>query len=403
VVSGSLFGVTELPVERYEPTSFVDMGYAVHEGQYDVRFELQLASGASSDITQACEVSIQPCLPGEVLEGTLETGTRCVRCLKSFTSAGGNASCIACPVGHLKYMATLPSDDAGGICGPCDNNLMNRLVAADNASGMMVGHVRDNSSSSDCNMCIGSDDVDDEDQNPRGYYLKKDQRCDGCPEGANCTNSGTTLSSLVSVEGWWRVGQHDPQFFACPYEGDCQGGVIVSNPSDQCRRGHTGTLCAVCLPSHVRIDGHCEHCESGDSSDGFVYIALIVLFLTGLVFLCFMTRSAKYKRSLERQRSRKTARDGKSLQELEHEALDVFAKTGNTASASARLYSKFRIIIGFAQINAAMNLGFDVPWREYFCCCVHAIVWSVLENFNCFKFLTFFLPIPPLCFCNRLL
>jgi predicted outer membrane repeat protein len=381
VRSGALFGTAEVPVQKYQTTEFSDMGFAMSEGKYNITFALNIGSRI---ITTGLEVALLACEPGFSLEGAQETGIQCTECIPAFTTGGGNASCFACPEGHLK-LSVKAAHSHGPVCGPCDARLLKRIAAepalAFSGFSANVSNVGDG-----CNMCIGAFLVN-EDQHQRGYYLEKDQTCNKCPAGANCSLSGVDLHGLQSLESFWRPNKDDNTFYPCPYDGDCAGSYIVNNTNDQCAPGHHGTLCAVCLPKHVRVAGRCKLCVGGDSSDGFLVIAGIIMLLFGLVLFKHMTKSARFTNALRRSRSRAAKRNKKSNRTMEEHLENQGSQASTTAdgmSATVRLYSSFRILIGFIQINAALNLGFDIPWPNNF---LDFIEISSIVNINFDKIL----------------
>ena len=78
--------------------------------------------------------------------------------------------------------------------------------------------------------------------------------CEECMEGAECDSRFS--DNLGTLVGYWRPTFEELEFYSC-IDGfsDCTGGTLLRNstsPDVMCHRGHTGPLCAVCLPDHAR-------------------------------------------------------------------------------------------------------------------------------------------------------
>ena len=82
-----------------------------------------------------------------------------------------------------------------------------------------------------------------------------DFKCTPCPEGADCAGP-VSSQTLRARPGFWRGSLDSEIFEECIYASDCPGNVTLqranSSINSQCRKGHSGTLCAICLPNHVR-------------------------------------------------------------------------------------------------------------------------------------------------------
>lgn len=79
--------------------------------------------------------------------------------------------------------------------------------------------------------------------------------------------------------GYWRVGVEYDSILSCHVAEACLGG---SDPTTQCREGHTGPYCSVCDEGYTMTTGGiCVSCANGDSS---IFVALIPI-IAFLVFL----------------------------------------------------------------------------------------------------------------------
>ena len=106
---------------------------------------------------------------------------------------------------------------------------------------------------------------------------------------------GTTISTLVLLEGQWRLSSTSLDIFFCGKEDSGKNGEACIGGSDPgengngyCRKGHSGPLCSTCENDHYFDQGTCNGCPSGSSIVGTIGATLaILLVLAGLVWALY--------------------------------------------------------------------------------------------------------------------
>lgn len=105
--------------------------------------------------------------------------------------------------------------------------------------------------------------------------------CVVCPDGADCSIAGLSLTGLVPLPGHWREGPTSTEFVKCVRSG-CPGGRYDEAEADGiCEQGYEGTLCGVCSPGYFRTATACIECPA-DAWVGLV-LALIVIAAVGVM------------------------------------------------------------------------------------------------------------------------
>ena len=88
--------------------------------------------------------------------------------------------------------------------------------------------------------------------------------CVECMDGAECASR--LSDTLGTRPGYWRPTFDEIVYYPCVEGlGDCTGGTLSRNATHadvQCRQGHTGPLCAVCLANHARDVDNAMHAVS---------------------------------------------------------------------------------------------------------------------------------------------
>ena len=274
------------------------------------------------------------------------------------------------------------------------------------------------------------------------YSAPQTSTCDPCPSPeATCTVPGVVLDQLITTPGYWREDATATIFHACSVAEDCVGGLV----KDQCRYGHTGILCAVCDSDFVRIGGVCSFCDKRDAAGGFSGVAagaaLIVLIVTYKVLTRKgasqhkETKKKKKKETETESTETKTKKKTESTTKLKRAATStimisrmlrqptqtnalvdaargevegrmqddvdgrVADATGDNAGGEievettevmpSSLFTRIRILIGYAQICAALDMAFEVPWPADF---VKFFDYLSFVNLNMFDVLS---PISP--------
>jgi len=253
--------------------------------------------------------------------------------------------CKGCPAGWY-------NDGKGETeCKPCavdsyseneraTNNALCTECTSDRSTGTLNGQI-----SNDACLCKRSD-----------YFQTKDNTCDKCPDGGNCSYSlGVTIENVFPSVGFWRSDPSEQIFTSCsvvystnafalaeqrccptfgPEAAKCEKMTTTSIDSwsadEQCLTGYSGVLCGACATSFVRVGDNCIHCKGGWDL-GMAFLALI---LFGVVFslgvLAFLLCSKK---------ATKSAKEG-------------FA-----------IFGQVKILLMFVQVLASMPMVMDTaPW-----------------------------------------
>ena len=124
-------------------------------------------------------------------------------------------------------------------------------------------------------------------------------KCPACTRGCDCNVLVTTVQSILSQPSSWRSSMYSAEFQVCAVAQHCVGGPIGS----QCRKGHTGVLCATCEAGYVMQSALCVACP-GRARATFFSPEMMLLSLAGLLSLSFvafmfLTAPALTKKDME--------------------------------------------------------------------------------------------------------
>lgn len=171
--------------------------------------------------------------------------------------------CVPCANGHFKPFA------GSHPCTKCpdrfDTSRKNGLLSPpyNSSSGKILPGPLGRTKKEDCHCIVELDPPF------RSFYrnisTREKYKCEPCPPGGNCTGLG--IEEIRAQPGFKRVSRDAIKFTACPNPESCVGGVdstcLAVNGS-----GHTGTLCATCLPGYAqpsvngRFPPKCLECGS---------------------------------------------------------------------------------------------------------------------------------------------
>ena len=387
-------------------------------GPYNFTMTAQLSEQTTLTLPQPMNIAIDLCAEGTFLD---RTGTACNTCPLNSAwrhSKGPATSSCVCNPGF--YREVSGSSMACSRCRELTTTL--GAVGADDVSGC---------------VCV------------RGYYMDSNGDCTQCPDGASCV-AGTTVASLSTRAGYWRESSDSDAFYECHVPDDCPGTLSADtttntssttprrrlsthnpdrtnqtdnssawDPDGQCRRWHTGPLCAVCIPNAARGANGCEVCEAmvknGGNSGGFLFLlaAGFLLVFFGIVLLSLTKKASSTKPSDNEAPDDEDSADDSVTNIVRKEATNqakgraqdkvdghVATATGDTTDGeitvelaptgpSRELYSRLRIMIGYFQIVGALDLTFDVKWPSAF-----QDVLGMVKFIN-LDFLQLFAPVSP--------
>ena len=119
-------------------------------------------------------------------------------------------------------------------------------------------------------------------------------RCDTCPEGAICSEPGTTLENLTLQSGYWRASINTIQIIRCPDaslgNSGCQGGIGAP-----CKPSLTGAYCRVCVEDwhyYDTADSTCQSCAL-IPPETIGMLSLATLLAVALVSQCALVARAQ--------------------------------------------------------------------------------------------------------------
>eukprot|EP00942_MAST-04A_sp_MAST-4A-sp1_P003515 g3515.t1 len=203
--------------------------------------------------------------------------------------------------------------------------------------------------------------------------------CKPCPYGAICEKDGLSVATLETKSAYWRTGITDTIFYRCENPLFCKGGTIASNGSNsnQCIAGHEGPLCQLCKADYALQGNVCQPCPPGNSNSSIRFVTLIFVGLSFFVYnlLKLSPKCVKVEEVVDDIVPNAIAEDLQSkAQDKALSGAGVDDTSGSHTDNTQQfredilhsIKSKFRVLIGYLQINSALNLTFDVEWPESF-------------------------------------
>lgn len=242
---------------------------------YSLRYTLASPLLASLDgASGVVNVTVSNCTALEVFDAS---SLACICAAGAFLPSGGG-ECTACPPGSFAPRAGTPMCSAcpantfasggGTSCTPCP---------ATSTSSASSASLRD------CECEFGTYAVYSDDESTFS--------CAPCPDGALCTGHG---GEPLALEGYWHEPNVTDAFYQCLPE-LCleETQEMVAAGADNCREGHTGVLCGVCLDGFVYQGETCEPCRPGMSVDtwaagkrgGLAFGCIVLFVITSGAFL----------------------------------------------------------------------------------------------------------------------
>ena len=247
------------------------------------------------------------CTAGQ--EAPVTGSSFCALCdLGRFNNISGQ-HCSLCPIGQYQ-------DGKGEIaCKDCDidtySNEQGKASKADCigcSADKSTGATTGNTEASAC-LCAKTDYYQDATTN----------ECQGCPDGANCSDhNGMKLQELSALTGHWRAEHYSAKFPSCsrvysssnalqlaaerccPASVNCAGAAATRNTtwhSDaQCLLGYRGVLCGECDENYVRIGDQCIPCAGGWQWGGAIASSLSTCVLVFLVSFALVKRTKTLKK-----------------------------------------------------------------------------------------------------------
>ena len=197
--------------------------YGSGEGRYEGTTCQDCVSGRFSDKFGAVsESECKNCIPGRS-----GGGIECAFCKAGFFSISGQSLCTICPKGKFA------NNHESLSCESCPEN--SQPTQSKTACECSVNY-----------YCVN---------------ISITPVCEPCPPRANCEKLGTSIEKISLKKGFWRYSKKSLNIRRCDEPLACVGGVITNSTDDQCRKGHTGPLCDVCVPGHAKTSSDlCAKC-----------------------------------------------------------------------------------------------------------------------------------------------
>ena len=298
-------------------------------------------------------LSAQPCPAGTFLSGT-GTSSRCVACAPGYyMPLPGATSCLPCSSNSYQpafgTTACLACPDVAATSPPASSAVLN------------------------CSC-------------PYGTFASYDANittftCLPCPLGALCSGalapSGPTAPPLA-LDGYWHAANDTSTFYDCD-DGMCLAEEVGVWPN--CREGHTGLVCAECIPDWRIVDGFCASCEGQHSLAAWpaakrealaACLAVIVVLIAVpiLWWPLFLNAAAEWKERLRRWAARLRGAGGS---EPAHEVEEAHKAEGashhheaGTFALALGLVSFFMeplsLVVESLQIVSSFKSTTRVPW-----------------------------------------
>ncbi|GMI02508.1 hypothetical protein TrLO_g61 [Triparma laevis f. longispina] len=215
----------------------------------------------------------------------------CFSCKEGFFSADpGSSTCYTCEPG--KYTNV---DQTGCLLCPAGQI---SGVAASSCSECEIGKYAEGKGNAWCKFCdddealIGSVTVGKGTTSssgcicPAGDYVNQgdgENFCKNVPEGVKMNVEAMTVVNLNVSRGFWRTDNSSYDVLQCLAPEHCIGG---SDPERQCKEGHTGPLCAVCVDGYASTGSgmflKCSSCTNGDP------VTTITIWIFAFIFIIFL-------------------------------------------------------------------------------------------------------------------
>ena len=294
--------------------------------------------------------------------GTFQSppSTLCLPCgIGTFADGKGSKSCRLCPI-----------DTFGTIVGSTSKSECTTCPEGRTTGGALGSH-----NVQDC-ICqrelfysqpiVLEEDVSTTSATPALF----DNVCVPCPAPANCSmHDGILLTELSTKPTFWRSSSTSIYFHACTkYPKDCSGGSVALH--SQCRTGHTGTLCAVCLAGHARqgMEAQCLPCPGGQVGGAGSILGLGVGFMGCICICCILYFTSKSSQKSSVSTTKDAIKDqGKDTVSEASGSIDLDISNGSTdSSALSNLAGRIKILLGFIQVFQSMDTTFSVPWGADF-------------------------------------
>jgi hypothetical protein len=271
-----------------------------------------LSCGVGKFANGTGSASCRECLPGYYQSS--QGGSSCDACARAkYSGKSGQKVCASCPVGTFGNVTRQSAcySCPGGTYNPNEGQSTCKLCAAgsysigsaDVCTECGDGTAQPDTGKSICKTCdthSTSNFLRTACDCVAGYYLPNyvegsgEYNCAPCPDGADCTQPGSTWINLKAQSGYWRSSNSSENFYRCLLSWQCTGGQATTGATG-CADNRGGIMCAKCLPGYrEETGGQCIACPEGGTS--YFYMVLIGLAVVFLIWLqCYVVLQSGQK------------------------------------------------------------------------------------------------------------
>eukprot|EP00478_Filoreta_tenera_P000012 GABV01000012.1.p1 GENE.GABV01000012.1~~GABV01000012.1.p1 ORF type:complete len:952 (-),score=191.12 GABV01000012.1:28-2883(-) len=218
-----------------------------------------------------------------------------------------------------------------------------------------------------------------------GFYDSGD-RCEACPDGADCTQSGTTAENIKPLAGWWRPGSA-LSFYRCRFDFQCPSATDAASESlalnaggGACgeNRDPNSPLCGACTSGYFpTIVGECIECYK----PGLLWFLFLLILIVVVALFVLLFRWVHYAaRGLYMEQKELDAREIKRADkggDLGHLDPDMDIAPGDRGHGKGLtihgppapvpdIANKLKIVVSFMQVISLMMVMLETPWPTSF-------------------------------------
>jgi hypothetical protein len=203
-------------------------------------------------------------------------------------------------------------------------------------------------------------------------------QCLPCPEGTLCDEAGITVENLPLKKGYWRSSRNSSNVVLCYIEDAClqaeksvePSSSTTSSTDHQCRDGHTGPICNVCLDGYAKdVLGNCETCEGEGfhfPTETLIFLVIFVVVVAATVYYVVIRRRKKKEETSRVDRFRQRTRTLSQAQSNETASSSLQAVQMDQDHWFNRGRTKAKIMVSFLQILTSYESVLEVRFPPVF-------------------------------------
>ncbi|GMH76479.1 hypothetical protein TrLO_g8185 [Triparma laevis f. longispina] len=273
---------------KYSPLASYESCNDCEAGKFSNEANMEVCKNCADFNTHTTSVlGSTSCTCKDTFVSTIDpvTNTRGCTCEPGFTLENG--VCVQCQNGFFKSSYGLEA------CSSCDKYAVKGAIQTDPPA----------TTNHSCLCSIGEFWLDEPPtENPNNLKAQ----CYPCPEGVDCSTSGSTTRSLNVDAGYWRSSQLSFDVEQCYNSKACQPLNDTKGYANDfyCTDGHTGPLCNICQDGYVMsVTGVCNVCKEMKFYVPDELIVFISVMLALVVALIVYKRCSRKKEEEDRSRS----------------------------------------------------------------------------------------------------